>query len=589
MNNKPVMKLGEILVAQGLVTEAHISIALSVQKYFPIHIGEILKYCGWISENDFLKAYSIQKNIGFFHFSQYNLEPSDDSELQNILQNRYMISRDQNGNIFFLLEELILPLIMRLRMTEPQTGILLISKRNFSQLIQIHFSDSLLDNAINLVSDLSPEASAKSIKRYKLFGYFIFIVIVLSQVKLIFFFHSLVNILFSIVQTNFKFLLMIGSFLAYKKQKQIYVSDINLPIYTIMIPLYKEASKAPEVIKNISAIDYPKHKLDIKIIIEEDDFETRRAFSLLEMPYYFELVIVPPSQPRTKPKAMNYAMPLVRGKYLAVYDAEDAPEIDQLRKAVSAFEALPEEYVCLQSRLQFINYNENLLTRFFAIEYNVWFRHLLKGLDYFKVPIPLGGTSNHFKVNILRELMAWDPYNVTEDADLGIRIGICGYKSKMLDSATNEECLTDLKAWIFQRSRWIKGFIISYMIYIKNRPNNSVKNDLATHFFIFLPTYNFVVFPWLLCFGLYYYDVKWLQEAFDMAMIQSLAFNYFAATWVLWRDYKNGIQIKFDDFKAIFYWPFYFLLHTIASYIALWELLRDPFKWNKTTHGTSKL
>jgi cellulose synthase/poly-beta-1,6-N-acetylglucosamine synthase-like glycosyltransferase len=582
-------RLGEILVSQGIVTHAQISIALSIQKHFPLKIGEVLQYCGWISEGDFLKAYAIQHEIEIFDFSKNHLYPSNDAELEMILKNRYIKSYDENNYACFLLEEQNLALIIRLKITFPEARFLLISKKDFSKFLQIHFADQLLDNAINLVSHTSPNASAKSINYYKIFGYFCLTIFTLIKVKLIFFLHSFTNILFSILQTNFKCLLMIGSFLSSKKQKIIHISETSLPIYSILIPLYKESNQAAKIIKNIAALDYPKHKLDIKIIIEEDDIETRRAFSFLKIPNYFEFVIVPPSFPRTKPKAMNYAMPLVRGKYVAIYDAEDAPEIDQLRKAVMAFESLPEEYVCLQSRLKFFNYNENLLTRMFSIEYCVWFRHLLQGLDYFKVPIPLGGTSNHFKVEILRDLLAWDPYNVTEDADLGIRIGIYGYKSKMLDSSTDEECLTDIASWLFQRVRWIKGFIKTYIIYIKNRPNNNIKNDLATHFFIFLPTYNFMVLPWLLWFGFYHYEIIWLRELFHIALLQSLFFNYFVAIYVIYENYKDGSEVDMRDIMAIFLWPFYFILHTIASYIAIWELVIDPFRWNKTKHGTSKL
>ena len=582
-------KFGEILVSRDRICSLQLSIALSIQKQLPFKIGDALKYCDWISEDDYLKALALQNKIEVFDFKNHNLIPCKNLNLDDILEERCIKTQDCKNNKIFLLEEINIPLMMRLKLSDASVKFLLIKKKDFSTFIQIHFSDQLLDNAINLLVNKNQRASARFISYNKIFLYLYFLIFLLFKVHFLFLLHNIANILLSFLQTNFKAFLMIGSFLSDKKIPNECLNELDLPIYSIMIPLYKEANKASDIVKNICNINYPKDKLDVKIIIEEDDLETRKAFSVLELPSHFDIILVPFSLPRTKPKAMNYALQLVRGKYLAIYDAEDRPEPLQLQKAVRAFRRLPEECVCLQSRLQFYNSHENLLTRFLSLEYNIWFRHLLQGLDYFQIPIPLGGTSNHFKVESLRALFAWDPYNVTEDADLGIRIGIHGYKSHMLDSWTEEESLVDIRAWFFQRVRWIKGFIKTYIIYIKNRPNNSIKKDLATHCFIFLPIYNFVVLPWLICFGLYYYQVDWLRILFHQALIQSCIFYYLASSYVIFKNYTKGANTSIYDFIAILLLPFYFFLHTIASYIAIFELLRDPFKWNKTIHGTSKL
>ncbi|HJD60173.1 MAG TPA: glycosyltransferase, partial [Rickettsia endosymbiont of Omalisus fontisbellaquei] len=238
-----------------------------------------------------------------------------------------------------------------------------------------------------------------------------------------------------------------------------------LPVYTVLVPLYKELSKLRSIIKNISLINYPKDKLDVKIIIEDDDYLMIKEVALYNLPSYFHVILVPKTLPRTKPKALNYALEYSRGKYLVVYDAEDKPETDQLLKALAMFRNLPSEYACLQAKLNFYNKNENILTKMFNIEYSLWFEYMLKGLSLLKLPTPLGGTSNHFKTDILNKLGGWDAYNVTEDAELGIRIYSQNYKVAILDSYTLEEAPNSLGNWLNQRSRWIKGFLQTFFVF----------------------------------------------------------------------------------------------------------------------------
>ncbi|GAG06077.1 unnamed protein product, partial [marine sediment metagenome] len=191
----------------------------------------------------------------------------------------------------------------------------------------------------------------------------------------------------------------------------------------------------------LRAIDYPASLLDIKLVFEEDDHETIDAVRALELPGYFEIIVVPPCNPRTKPKALNFALPFARGELLVIYDAEDIPDADQLRRAALAFHRAPEDLACMQAALAYYNADRNWLTRQFAIEYAGLFDVILPKLAISGLPVPLGGTSNHFRTAILREAGGWDPYNVTEDADLGIRLGRMGYRVEMLASTTLEEAV----------------------------------------------------------------------------------------------------------------------------------------------------
>src|SRR4029079_2240492 len=172
-----------------------------------------------------------------------------------------------------------------------------------------------------------------------------------------------------------------------------------------------------------------------------------------------EILVVPDLHPRTKTKALNYALPFARGDYLVIYDAGDRPERDQLRKALTAFRQGPPNLACLQSKLNLYNADDNWLTRQFTIEYGALFDGLLPALDRLQLPIPLGGTSNHFRVSALKWLMAWDPFNVTQHADLGTRLARSRYRCRVLDSTTFEEAPPRLSSWFPQRTRWIKGYM----------------------------------------------------------------------------------------------------------------------------------
>jgi cellulose synthase/poly-beta-1,6-N-acetylglucosamine synthase-like glycosyltransferase len=245
------------------------------------------------------------------------------------------------------------------------------------------------------------------------------------------------------------------------------VPDRELPVYTILAPLYREAHMLPGLVNALARLDWPAAKLDIKLILESVDTETIAAAQALQLPGNFEIVVVPAHEPRTKPKALNYALPLARGEYLVIYDAEDRPEPDQLRRAFAAFQSGPPNLATVQARLNLYNVHDNWLTRQFTIEYCALFDGLLPTLDRLELPIPLGGTSNHFRVSALRWLAAWDPHNVTEDADLGMRLARNGYRCRVLDSTTYEEAPVLFGSWLRQRTRWLKGFMQTWLVHMR--------------------------------------------------------------------------------------------------------------------------
>lgn len=407
---------------------------------------------------------------------------------------------------------------------------------------------------------------------------------------------------FFLVSIGFKlFLALVGSrfelYQAVTKDEVRRVRNEDLPVYTIHLPVYKEDKLIGKLVRNLQSLDYPPEQLDVKLLIEEDDDKTLNAVRALDFPAVFEVIVVPFHLPKTKPKACNYGLHFSRGQYLTIYDAEDIPDSDQLKKTVHLFHKLPEEFICLQGALNYFNRNENLLTRMFTLEYSYWFDYMLPGLGTLDIPIPLGGTSNHFKLDALRELGGWDPFNVTEDADLGVRAFAKGYKVAIVNSTTYEEANNEPFNWIRQRSRWIKGYMQTYLVHMRN-PRRLVqkigwKGFLGFNFFIGATPMTFLLYPLLLLFfGAYLiFDLKAIRPLFPDWVLYISTFNLIVGNVLM--IYVNMLAV----FKRRFYeliWfalvnPVYWLMHSIAAYKGLWQLITKPFYWEKTNHGLSKM
>lgn len=459
-----------------------------------------------------------------------------------------------------------------------------VTEKDLSSILEQSFNQLITQKSRHYLSLVSVEVSAKTVDYKKMItGFLLLFITSLLVFSNIFYF---VNNAVYLAQNFFKMLLFKRSITKNLKLQTLNLKKYKgkIPIYTIFVPLYKEVRKLRSIIRAINNLDYPKSKLDVKFIIEADDKETIKALSIIDLPKYIHVIKVPFSLPRTKPKAMNYATAYIKGDYLCVYDAEDVPDPDQLLKALQAFKNLPEEYACVQARLNFYNSGENLLTRFFSMEYTLWFEYLLKGLDLYGLPITLGGTSNHFKVSVLQEIGYWDAYNVTEDADLGIRLYSKGYKVHILDSKTLEEAPISLGNWLTQRIRWIKGFIQTSYVFLLSHKNYQVlglRKVLSIYVFIGFSSYSFFCMPWIMLTFLFTLD----QYVYYLWFINtgfSLAFVYSSVYYII-------RQKKFTliDFCILPLWPFYFVLHSIAAYLSVIEIFLMPFKWNKTTHGVS--
>lgn len=378
----------------------------------------------------------------------------------------------------------------------------------------------------------------------------------------------------------------------------------DVPDYTVLVPLHREGKILPALVERLRRLDYPANRLEILLLMETDDEETQCAARKCPLPFHIRPVIVPPGHPRTKPRALNVGLGEARGEYIVVYDAEDQPEPAQLRKAVAEFASLPPNVACVQGRLNFYNRHQSLLTRLFAVDYAVWFDQLLPGLappecSRASTFAPLGGTSNHFRVDLLRQLGGWDPFNVAEDCDLGARLGRAGLRIAMLDSITWEEAVPRVRPWIKQRSRWVKGYAQTYLVHMRHPL--LLLRELGPRAFI---DFQMLVGASSLVFLLN--PVMWALTTVYVAgagtpvatFIISLfpAPLYYPALLSLTTGnfiffYCNAYVCVRHDYmdltRYVFLIPLYWVIMSIGAWVGVGSLVRRPHYWAKTEHGIS--
>ncbi|MCP8938101.1 glycosyltransferase [Alsobacter sp. SYSU M60028] len=376
------------------------------------------------------------------------------------------------------------------------------------------------------------------------------------------------------------------------------IEDADLPVYTVLVPLYREAGILPSLVAHLRALDYPRAKLDIKLLVEAHDEETIRVAREVAPDAPFEVVVCPPGEPRTKPRALNIGLRFARGDLVVVFDAEDRPAPDQLRRAASVFQDGPDDLACLQCALAIDNGHEGWLPRMFSLEYALLFDAVMPGYALLGLPIPLGGTSNHFRTRALDAALAWDAWNVTEDADLGLRLAELGLRVGALDSATYEEAPTRLRDWFMQRRRWMKGWMQTAVVHSRLGRDTWVRLGfggslaVATHTLATLlaalggPLF-LLIFVWKLATG----DAAshpGIKPALTFSLSTAvLALGPISVLWPILRAARTrGLRLRFAD--ALCAIP-YLLLLTAASWVALWELIVAPFHWNKTPHRPARL
>ncbi len=373
----------------------------------------------------------------------------------------------------------------------------------------------------------------------------------------------------------------------------------TLPVYTVMVAVYREAAVVPQLIAALDAIDWPRSLLDVKLVCEADDHETIEAIRLAGPGCHVEVVTVPAMAPRTKPKALTYALAGARGEFLTIYDAEDRPHPQQLREAYHAFRLGPPDLVCLQAPLVIGNAGDSWISAVFALEYSALFRRLLPALGFYRLPLPLGGTSNHFKTALLKHSGGWDPYNVTEDADLGMRLCRMGFRSSTLTLPTYEDAPTEFGVWLAQRTRWYKGWLQTWLVMMRH-PLRTAREMGPLSFLVFqllvggmlvaaLSHPGLIIFITLSVLSLMQIPAP-QPNLFTTMMLAMDIFNIlgsYAVFFVLGATPMSDREKKGVGWKWAMI-PVYWMAVSLAAWKAVIELRLKPFHWNKTPHRPSR-
>ncbi len=373
----------------------------------------------------------------------------------------------------------------------------------------------------------------------------------------------------------------------------LHTPQFRLPKVSVLVPLLKEKEIAGALITRLSRLTYPKSLLNVVLVLEQGDTVTRDTLARTDLPEWISVIEVPEANSlTTKPRALNYALDFCKGSIIGVWDAEDAPEPDQIERVVTRFQKAPENVACLQGVLDYYNTRTNWISRCFTIEYATWWRMVLPGIARLGLVIPLGGTTLFFRRNILEDLCGWDAHNVTEDADLGIRLARHGYVTELLPTVTYEEANCRAWPWVRQRSRWLKGFLITWCVHM--RSPKTLLRDLGWMRFLgvqtlFLATFTqFACAPllwsfWLTLFGMPHpisltlgAPIMWTMAAiFIVAEILNLTISMVAVSG---REHRHLIGWVLTT-------PFYFPMGALAAYKGLHEFIVSPFFWDKTEHG----
>ena len=372
--------------------------------------------------------------------------------------------------------------------------------------------------------------------------------------------------------------------------------EADLPTYSVLVPVFRETSVLNQLLHGLSCLNYPREKLEIKIIVEEFDTNLRRALEKFALPPHIEVIVVPQGSPQTKPRALNYAVQFCHGSLLTIYDAEDVPEPNQLRDVAREFLNSDGRLACLQAQLTAYNPNENWLTRQFTAEYATLFGLILPALAARRLPLTLGGTSNHFRTHILRKIGGWDSHNVTEDADLGLRLARLGFRTGVVQSLTYEEANTQLRNWLGQRARWLKGFMQTWLVHMRN-PVRTARELGFTGFWTLQALTAGIFFsalfhPFLIALTVWVLIVNPPYVSAATMLLAGLNLEVF----VLGYGVAMLAGAKALRQRGLRGWwftiatmPIYWILMSVAAWMALWQLVFAPFKWNKTEHGLSKL
>ncbi len=603
--------IGEALIGTGAIDVHDLEDALRTQKKSGGRIGAVLRSNELVSQADIAGALAAQYNLAYFDLAETDLNtdiiraiPEEVARTEQVVPLLFeggtaLLGVVDPGNL--------IGITRAAEHLDREVETVVITPDDLEAALELAYSQDYLNTSAFDLMSRTPENSASRVLTQPQKWFFIGLLVVIA-LGLIFATLPTVSILISICTLFYTFfsayrIYLIQRALSSRLEVPVAQEEIDgldertLPIYTILTPLYKEKEVLPILVESIRRLDYPKVKLDVLILLEEDDPETVEAALSMNLPSHFRVIIVPNGNPKGKPKALNYGLLHARGEYVVIYDAEDTPDPQQLKHAMVIFNKTDESLCCIQGKLNYYNRDQNLLTKWFTIEYSMWFDLLLPGLNATDAPIPLGGTSNHFRVRQLQELGAWDPYNVTEDADLGVRLYKAGYSTAVMDSTTYEEANSQFFNWINQRSRWVKGYIQSYLVHMRDPIGLwkalGPKAFMSFQLIVGGTFFGFLINPvfWLLT--TLWFTTHWgfIETIFPTAIfyiaslglyLGNFSFTYINVAGCLRRKYYHLVKYALLS-------PIYWGMMSIAAWKGFLQLFYKPFYWEKTVHGLSNV
>ena len=603
-NRSGTAPIGQILTDQGAIDEADLDRALLQQRIHGRRLGEVLRANGVISERALQQAVARQWSLGTVDLATDPIDPDliRHHDLDAYLTHRILPWRALGGVVSYAVVDPgeAQQGLAALRASGPFAFFNVITPSDFERAVAQHLGPDLADRA---ATRTPKPMSVRSLGRVRLIAaaalstVLALVLVGGAEVAVL---GLLLLFLLNACTTVLRILALIaGGAAPYEAGAPSGTIDLARkrapPKITLLLPLYREAEMVPRLLAALGRIDYPRELTEVVLLLEANDDKTFEAVTKADLPGWIRPLVVPPGAPRTKPRALNYALDFCDGEIIGILDAEDRPAPDQLSRVAEIMRAAPPEVACVQCQLSYFNARDNWISRCFQIEYSIWFAVLLRGFQALRLPIPLGGTSVYFRTSALKSIGAWDAHNVTEDADLGMRLSRAGMRTAVDMSVTEEEANCRALPWIRQRSRWLKGYLLTWLSHMR-RPARAWRDLGPRSFFamniLFLgaaATYLAMPLFWIAIIGwMLGAEAPWGQAMPGWAIwpaLASLAIGQIVmlgcAALALMRRGMLGLLIWVPTL------PIYWTLGAIAAWKAVIELFVAPFYWDKTRHGIS--
>ena len=602
------LPLGRVMVNAGLITQSDLVHALDLQRHIDAPLGEILVAEGLSSPLDVLQMLSHQHNIPIANLTIDPPDPSLSAALPSAICLKYrcvpwlrlgdiLLVGTQHPDDFNR---------MRLSLGDRGRHILpvLAEEQQITSQIGVLYGAELAQKAATKVPTAQScrswdPSSARRKPIAILLLAFLCIALALAPAWTI-----TIGVLLAFLTLIMSTVLKVAAFVAQMSnmvqettaQPSPPTVAFPLPKVSVLVPLLHEKEIAGKLVQRLTHLTYPKSQLEVVLVLEESDTITRETLARTQLPDWIRVIEVPSANNlTTKPRALNYALDFCRGSIIGVWDAEDAPEPDQIEKVVTRFEHAPANVACLQGVLDYYNAKTNWISRCFTIEYASWWRMILPGVARLGLVIPLGGTTLFFRRDILQELCGWDAHNVTEDADLGIRLARHGYVTELIPTVTFEEANCRAWPWVKQRSRWLKGFAITWLVHM--REPRALLRDLGFIRFMGVQTLllaTFAQFAFAPLLWSFWITLAGFEHPVALTLGAPIALSM--AWFFLFTEGVNLaislVAVSRQQHRHLMAYvltmPLYFPMAALSAYKAIKEIVAEPFYWDKTEHGITE-